>query len=285
MIYLKRFNFTSDFEEDMYLDGIKMNCYDSYYPFMILPKKGISSLELDNITILYGGNGSGKSTILNIIAEKIGADRIAPFNRTCFYDDYLKYCEAEFFNKDLETKTFIASDDVFDNMLHLRRLNQGIDDTRKERIQDFLDYKYNKFQFNSMDQLEKLRRSNAAKRKTMTRYIRDSLIDNVREYSNGESAFRYFIEKIDKEGIYILDEPENSLSPTLQMKLIDYIQQSVRGYNSQFIIASHSPFILSMKNALIYDLDNYPVEPRAWHELENVRAYYRLFKERKGEFE
>lgn len=285
MIYLSNFTFTSGFREDMYLDAIKANCFDTFYPFMVLPKKGISSLNFDNITILYGGNGSGKSTILNIIAEKIGADRIAPFNKTNFYEDYLKYCEAEYLNADAEIKTFIASDDVFDHMLSLRRLNQGIDDKRQERINDYLDYRYKNFRFESMDQLDELRKSNMAKNKTMSQYVRNTIVDNVREYSNGESAFRYFVNKIDKGGIYILDEPENSLAPEMQLKLIDYIQQSARGYNCQFIIASHSPFILSMKGALIYDLDHYPVEPRPWHELENVRAYYRLFMERKKEFE
>lgn len=202
-----------------------------------------------------------------------------------FYEDYLKYCEAEYLNADAETKTFIASDDVFDHMLSLRRLNQGIDDKRQERINDYLDYRYKNFRFESMDQLDELRKSNMAKNKTMSQYVRNTTVDNVREYSNGESAFRYFVNKIDKGGIYILDEPENSLAPEMQLKLIDYIQQSARGYNCQFIIASHSPFILSMKGALIYDLDHYPVEPRPWHELENVRAYYRLFMERKDEFE
>mgnify|MGYP006990124335 CR=1 FL=1 len=38
-------------------------------------------------------------------------------------------------------------------------------------------------------------------------------MDNVREHSNGESAFLYFTDKIKENGLYLLDEPENSLSP------------------------------------------------------------------------
>ena len=45
----------------------------------------------------------------------------------------------------------------------------------------------------------------------------------------------------------------------------------------QFIIASHSPFMLSVQGARIYDLDHNPVWQRKWYELENMKAYYQLF--------
>lgn len=50
-------------------------------------------------------------------------------------------------------------------------------------------------------------------------------MDNIRENSNGESAFRYFTERIDRRGLYLLDEPENSLSPQRQIELIEYIDE------------------------------------------------------------
>ena len=37
-------------------------CYDSYYPFQLFPARGLRALELADVTILYGGNGSGKTT-------------------------------------------------------------------------------------------------------------------------------------------------------------------------------------------------------------------------------
>ena len=43
--------------------------------------------------------------------------------------------------------------------------------------------------------------------------MREYLPENIREHSNGESAFLYFTEKIQENGLYLLDEPENSLSP------------------------------------------------------------------------
>ena len=58
---------------------------------------------------------------------------------------------------------------------------------------------------------------------------------------------------------YLLDEPENSLSAENQLKLKQFIEDSARFYNCQFIISTHSPFILSLTDALIYDLDSNPV--------------------------
>ena len=45
--------------------------------------------EIDpQVNILVGINGSGKTTILNVIAEKIGAQRTASYNRSVFYENY-----------------------------------------------------------------------------------------------------------------------------------------------------------------------------------------------------
>ena len=55
--------------------------------------------------------------------------------------------------------------------------------------------------------------------------------------------------------------------------------------NCQFIISTHSPFLLGMKGAKIYDLDTMPVRPKKWTQLKNVQLYYQFFKERMGEFE
>ena len=124
-----------------------------------------------------------------------------------------------------------------------------------------------------------------ANTRTQSQYVRRTVADNVREMSNGESAFEYFVHRIDRDGIYILDEPENSLSPKLQLELVKYLQDSARYFNCQLIIATHSPFVLSIESAKIYDLDAYPVDLKKWTELENVRAYYDLFKSHADEFE
>ena len=107
---------------------------------------------------------------------------------------------------------------------------------------------------------------------------------NIDGHSNGESAFKYFIEKIQENGLYILDEPENSLSPKRQLELKQFIEDSARFYRCQFIISTHSPFLLSIKSAKIYDLDTNPVVTQKWTELENVKTYYEFFKANKDGF-
>jgi predicted ATPase len=103
--------------------------------------------------------------------------------------------------------------------------------------------------------------------------------------SNGESAFWYFTNQIRENALYLLDEPENSLSVKLQSELRQFIEDSVRFYHCQFIISSHSPFLLSMKGARVYDLDAVPVTEKRWTELENVRIYYEFFEKYRNEFE
>ena len=80
--------------------------------------------------------------------------------------------------------------------------------------------------------------------KTQSRYIRNTLVDNVREHSNGESAFIYFSDKIKENGLYLLDEPENSLSPERQQELRRFIEDSARSlrlpiyYSNSFSVSS-----------------------------------------------
>ena len=119
---------------------------------------------------------------------------------------------------------------------------------------------------------------------SQSQYVRNNLINNTREYSNGESAFMYFQNRIRENALYLLDEPENSLSPKRQLELIKFLEESVRFFGCQFIIATHSPFILSLKYAKIYDLDGDFVTVKDWTELENVRIYYNFFKEHSDSF-
>lgn len=46
---------------------------------------------------------------------------------------------------------------------------------------------------------------------------------------------------------------------------------------AQFVIATHSPFLLAMPDAKIYNLDADPVNLAQWYELENMRIYFELF--------
>ena len=75
MVYLKQFNFLTENQELAFFREMKQPCYNTFYPFQILPVHQMEVLEFEPVTILYGGNGSGKTTVLNIIAEKLRLQR------------------------------------------------------------------------------------------------------------------------------------------------------------------------------------------------------------------
>lgn len=155
----------------------------------MISKHGLTRLDFEPVTILYGGNGSGKTTALNVIAEKLGLIRDTLYNRSNFFEDYTAMCDFETERKIPRTSRIITSDDVFDFMLNLRSINDGINYKREELFQDYLQDKYSHFQMKSLDDYERLKKVNLAKRSTQSHYIRENLMDNVREHSNGESAF------------------------------------------------------------------------------------------------
>lgn len=293
MVFLDHFVFASQREEEGFLGGQKRTCYDTFYPFQIFTRKEFERIDFTDITILYGGNGSGKSTALNLIADKIGANRTTVYNRSNFFEDYLDFCRIEYEDDSCVCKEIITSDGVFDSMLDIRNLNSRIDVKREDAFDEYLSLKNAKYDSEKMQDLrlhplenfELLKKKNISARESQSRFVRETVPDNVREYSNGESAFEYFISRITENGIYILDEPENSLSPERQIKLVKYLEESVRYCRCQLIIATHSPLILAMRGAKIYDLDADPVDVRRWTELENVRIWYDFFMAHKSEFD
>ena len=119
---------------------------------------------------------------------------------------------------------------------------------------------------------------------TISKYTNTSVMANLPEKSNGESAYIYFTENIKERSLYLLDEPENSLSVALQIKLKQFIEESARFFGCQFMIATHSPVMLSMNGAAVYDLDVCPVRTRRWTELENVRTWFEFFESHRDEF-
>lgn len=284
MIYLSHFEFPNIEQEYDFVLAQKRTCYDTYYPFQTISKHNLEMLDFEPVTILYGGNGSGKTTALNVIAEKLGLERDTLYNRSNFFEDYTGMCSYEVTCDIPKQSRIITSDDVFDFMLNLRSINNGINRKREELFEDYLDAKYSHFQMKSLDDYEQLKKVNSARSNTQSKFIRKNLMDNVREHSNGESAFLYFSDKIQENALYLLDEPENSLSPEKQQELLKFLEDSARFFGCQFIIATHSPFLLSMKGAKIYDMDETPVDVKKWTELPNVRAYFDFFMRHEGEF-
>ncbi len=284
MIYLKSFKLLDgDTETIIPVSLERRNIFNNYYPLHLFSSKQFEDIEFDNITIFYGGNGSGKSTLINMISQKLNAKTLNGINKGSYFDEYVKLCKYEMaYDEPLEIK-LVTSDDVFDYLLDIRSINSNVNRKKEELSKEYLDYKFNSDY--SINDYKELRNVCDAKRKTMSKFVRERLANNnIIENSNGESALMFWEKEIDEDSIYILDEPENSLSAENQLKLKKFIEDSVRFYNCQFIISTHSPFLLNLYDAKIYNLDDIPVRTRKWTDLPNVLVYYNFFKEHDDEF-
>ena len=176
----------------------------------------------------------------------------------------------------------IFSEDIFENILSKRIENQKKNNQREDLEKQYMQYKYNPINYSS---LEDLSISVETRNKTQSKFIKSRIEENAREFSNGQTSLEFFDKELKEDSLYLLDEPENSLSPKFQIELIQLISELSRFFKCQFIIATHSPFLLSIPNAKIYDLDSIPVITKNWYELENMRIYYNFFKENKSKFE
>lgn len=76
---------------------------------------------------------------------------------------------------------------------------------------------------------------------------------SLHEQSHGESFMALVENRFGGNGLYILDEPEAALSPMRLMRLMCYMQQLVNN-NSQFIISTHSPILMTFPNAEILEI-------------------------------
>jgi len=77
---------------------------------------------------------------------------------------------------------------------------------------------------------------------------------SLHRQSHGESFMAVLLHKLRGNGIYLLDEPEAALSPGRQLAALRAIHQLVEDA-SQFVIATHSPILLSYPNAKIIQFD------------------------------
>lgn len=292
MIYVNKLILPSERAENAVIDYEKRTCFNTFYPFKIFPEKSLRVVEFEGITLLYGGNGSGKSTLINVMARKTNAFRYSEFNDAPLFDEYVEMCSIEYYRAPKRSYV-LTSDDVFDYVLNARSVNENIDDKRNELFDKYVAVKNEAVRnpeigrLNGLDDYERWSevREILSPKHSQSSYIKKRVARDIDLSSNGETSMRYFIDHIDEDALYFLDEPENSLSVELQTELASYIAATARATRSQFIIATHSPIFLSMKNAVVYNLDGDPAEICKWTELPNVRKYYDFFMEHKDEFE
>lgn len=91
---------------------------------------------------------------------------------------------------------------------------------------------------------------------------------SLHQQSHGESFMATLVNKLQGNGLYIMDEPEAALSPARQMAAVSAIHQLVEE-NSQFIIATHSPILLAYPRSKIYSFSTTGIEEIAYEDTEH----------------
>ncbi|MCL2327745.1 MAG: AAA family ATPase [Bacteroidetes bacterium] len=229
------------------------------YPYRILCSKMLDSIAFAPVSIFYGNNGSGKSTLLNVIAEKIEIKHKTLGNSSFYFNEFVEKCAFQLVERNgrevkIPAKSrFIRSEDIMECVVNLRKTTESAE----KKILSARDGTESMFAWQAHNEVPE-------------------------QFSNGETAMAFFENIFEPDTLYLLDEPENSLSPRLQLALKSIIEKCSYLLNCQFIIATHSPFILAVDKAMIYNLDHQPTNVCRWQDLENVRVFYDFFKEKEN---
>ncbi|WP_038343380.1 AAA family ATPase [Acinetobacter sp. A47] len=89
--------------------------------------------------------------------------------------------------------------------------------------------------------------------------------------SHGEAFLKLLTMKLKGNGLYLLDEPEAALSPTMLMTTLSVLSRLCQA-QSQFIIATHSPILLAYPSAKIYHFSETGIREICYEETEHFRV-------------
>lgn len=197
---------------------------EKVYPFTIPTINKFTELELtNNVTFFVGENGTGKSTLLEGIADNC-AFNTAGGSKNNMY-------EVE------------AADSALGKYIRLSwmpKVTNGFF-LRAESFYQFASH---------IDQQEK----------ECPGIIDSYGGKSLHEQSHGEAFLSLFLNRFNGRAIYLLDEPEAALSPQRQLAFLRIMHDLVKEEDCQFIIATHSPIILGYPDATILSFDNGEVE-------------------------
>jgi predicted ATPase len=100
--------------------------------------------------------------------------------------------------------------------------------------------------------------------------------------SHGEAILTYFSGRYHIKGLYLLDEPETALSPTSQVRFLKILRQLEEAGHTQFIMATHSPILLSYPGAQIFNFDSPCIQEIDYEQTEHYRLYKQFFTDRES---
>ncbi len=214
----------------------------SAYPFNLPAVKHLQTLTFHpKVTFLVGENGSGKSTLMEAIALRYGL------------------------NAEGGSRNFNFATQESHSPLHNHiRIAKGV-----KRAEDAYFLRAESY-YNLATNIDELDREPDSGPSIKSYYGGKSL----HEQSHGESFFALFHHRFRSKGMYLLDEPEAALSPKRQMELLQRLHELTE-QDCQFIIATHSPILLSYPHATIYSLSKDGYQEVPYYET----GHYKLYKE------
>lgn len=241
------------------------------YPYNVLHNKTSELLVFDNITLIYGENGAGKSTFLNLLADKLkitGAEPPKPFGKVDFWQQYLQEMlivmdetENGRIQQLPETARYIKSEDI---LYEVKKIQQ------EAVLREGYLYQRQKLGM-TKEQLERHKGSDPME----TQIERQAFAQE--KYSNGETALQVFEDYLLADSLILLDEPEVSLAPEKQLELAKLINQTARLLDTQFIVATHSPLLLGALAGTIYNFSKESLVTQRWQDLPIVKLYRDFF--------
>lgn len=233
----------------------------SNYPFNIRAIHNTKELDLNNkITIFVGSNGSGKSTLLKTIAYYNNSINVSSNDiNSSYYDDIKQLASKMRITYSVKTRTgfFFSGEEFITYINNLKTMKQNLKKDIEEIKKEFIgknDYSLKLALGPLKGQLYELE----------TKYQGE-----LGKKSHGEGFLEFFKARMHQKGIYLLDEPETPLSAINQYQLVVMITDLVKS-GSQVIIATHSPIIMALKNAKIYNFTETNIEEINYEDIESV---------------
>lgn len=244
-----------------FIKSISINADKTHpFPFNIPAVKFCRHLQLDNsVTIFVGDNGCGKSTLLETIAMKLNLPLIGGhikgsdgFEAAGILNPYLRIA---FINETPRGFFFRAED--FSHFIYQAQRGKEAAEGGIADLRNVVDeYTFNKMSESANYQLRQMRKDYGA---------------DMQAFSHGEAYLTILQTRIAGKGIYLLDEPEAALSPLKQLSLISFILETIKNSKAQFIIATHSPLLMGIPGACIYEITESGINSVAFEETEHYR--------------